>query len=165
MAMIIGNLMNLKHDDIEKIHIAAHLHDIGKIGVPDHVLNKEGKLDELEWELIKAHPVIGANILNRSSKLSELSDIVLYHHERYDGLGYPYGLSGVSIPIGARIIALCDSIDAMTTRRSYRNAFDFKYAYGEIERNLGSMYDPFIGKFVLDNWHTIVKPVLSLNNF
>lgn len=89
------------------MHIASHLHDIGKIGIDDAILNKEGKLDEQEWEMMKTHPQIGANILDKSHLLAHFSKIVLHHHERY-------GLNGKEIPLGLRIIALCDSIDTMT---------------------------------------------------
>ena len=89
------------------MHIAAHLHDIVKIGIDDAILNKEGKLDEQEWEMMKTHPQIGANILDKSHLLAPFSKIVLHHHERY-------GLNGKETPLGLRIIALCDSIDTMT---------------------------------------------------
>ena len=89
------------------MHIAYHLHDIGKIGIDDAILNKEGKLDEQEWEMMKTHPQIGANILDKSHLLAPFSKIVLHHHERY-------GLNGKEIPLGLRVIALCDSIDTMT---------------------------------------------------
>lgn len=157
MALTICKHMGFKNADIEKIHIAAHLHDIGKIGVPDYILNKTARLSKSEWELIKQHPVTGANILNRSSKLSELSSIVRHHHERYDGKGYPDGLNGTEIPVGARIIAICDSIDAITNNRCYREARDMDFCYQEIEKNLGLMYDPIIGSFVLDYWDAIVR--------
>jgi len=155
MALIICNLMGFNAEDTEKIHIAAHLHDIGKIGVPDYILNKTSKLDASEWELIKKHPVTGAQILNKSSKLSELSSIVRHHHERFDGKGYPDGLEGASIPVGSRIIAICDSIDAITNYRTYREARDLTFCYREIEKNLGLMYDPMIGRFVLEHWSDI----------
>lgn len=162
MALTVAEHMGFRKDDIEKIHIAAHLHDIGKIGVPDAVLNKKEKLTDEEWQSIKKHPLIGAEILSKSEHLSELKDIVLCHHERYDGLGYPYGMKGEEIPVGARIIAVCDSIDAMTSDRSYRRAYDFQYCYGEIKKNLGKMYDPVIGACVLKHWEEITghkKPV------
>ena len=159
MTLKVCQLIGLKKDDIAKIHIAAHLHDIGKIGVPDAVLNKAGKLTDEEFQWIKKHPVIGAEILNKSHTLSELSDIVLMHHERYDGNGYPLGKAGVDIPIGARIIAICDSIDAITSNRCYRKAHDFDYCYNEIEINLGKMYDPIVGRYVLDNWEEITSVV------
>lgn len=157
MALKVCNLLELKSEDAERIHIAAHLHDIGKIGVPDLVLNKTGKLNEEEWELMKKHPQVGADILSKSQHLNELKLIVLFHHERYDGYGYPMGLKEEEIPIGARIIAICDSIDAMTSDRSYRKAYSFTYCYEEIEKNLGKMYDPVIGKCVLKHWRKIIE--------
>lgn len=159
MALKVCQLIGLKEQDTEKVHIAAHLHDIGKIGVPDAVLNKKGKLTEEEWEYMRKHPIIGAEILGKSHKLSELSDIVMMHHERYDGRGYPTKTAGTGIPVGARIIAICDSIDAITSNRCYRNAHSFDYCYGEIEKNLGRMYDPVIGKYVLEHWNEIVEVV------
>lgn len=156
MALKVCQLIGLNKEDASKIHIAAHLHDIGKIGIPDAVLYKAGKLTDEEFECIKKHPEIGADILGKSHKLSELSDIVLMHHERYDGKGYPLGKAGVDIPIGARIIAICDSIDAIVSNRCYRKAHDFDYCYKEIEKNLGKMYDPIVGQYVLDNWDDII---------
>lgn len=101
-------------------------------------------------------PVSGAEILGKSKKLSELSDIVLMHHERFDGKGYPTGTAGAQIPLGARIIAICDSIDAMTSDRCYRKSYNYDYCYEEIEKNLGSMYDPVIGRYVLEHWKEII---------
>lgn len=98
LALKICTLMRLHEELSEKVHIAAHLHDIGKIGIPDAILNKEGKLNEREWEVIKRHPQIGADILSKSSHLAKMKDIILYHHERFDGLGYPAGLFGQNIP-------------------------------------------------------------------
>lgn len=157
MALGVCELIGFSKRDTERIHIAAHLHDIGKIGVPDAVLNKNGKLNQDEWEAMKKHSKIGADILSKSQHLSELKNIVLYHHERYDGGGYPMGLSGKDIPVGARIIAICDSIDAMASTRSYRKANELSYCYEEIEKNLGRMYDPEIGKYILKYWEDIVK--------
>lgn len=159
MAMKVCELIGLKQEDTEKIHIAAHLHDIGKIGVPDAVLNKTDRLNEEEWQAIKKHPSIGAEILSKSHHLNELKDIVLCHHERYDGKGYPAGVAGEKIPVGARIIAICDSIDAMTSNRSYRKAHDFQFCYNEIEKNLGTMYDPIIGEYVLKHWEEVIQAV------
>ena len=157
MTLKICELIGLKKRDTEKIHIAAHLHDIGKIGVPDAVLNKDTRLNDEEWEAMKKHPQIGADILSKSYHLSELNHIVLCHHERFDGNGYPSGLKGEKIPVGSRIIAICDSIDAMTSDRSYRKAHNFDYCYKEIEKNIGSMYDPMIGRYVLDHWGEVIN--------
>lgn len=159
MALKVCQLIGLKEEDTEKVHIAAHLHDIGKIGVPDAVLKKTGRLTAEEWKCIQKHPIIGAEILGKSQKLSELSQIVLMHHERYDGTGYPTGTKGVRIPVGARIIAVCDSIDAMTSNRCYRDAHDFAYCYNEIEKNLGKMYDPIIGEYILQHWEEVIAAI------
>lgn len=158
MAQKVCNIIGISAKDTVEIHMAAHLHDIGKIGIPDAILNKVGKLTQEEWMRMKEHPVIGADILSKSERLKEISNIVLHHHERFDGKGYPNGLSGTAIPIGARIIAICDSIDAMTTQRSYRKQFDLQYCYEEIKKNLGIMYDPMIGQYVLDHWEEVVHP-------
>jgi HD-GYP domain-containing protein (c-di-GMP phosphodiesterase class II) len=157
MAVAICRIIGLNEQDTQRIHIAAHLHDVGKIGVPDASLFKEGRLNDEEWEQIKRHPRIGADILSKSKHLKELTEIVLYHHERYDGKGYPEGLKGEKIPIGARIVAICDSIDAMTSNRCYRKARSLEYCYQEIENNLGKMYDPVLGRYVLENWAFIQK--------
>jgi putative nucleotidyltransferase with HDIG domain len=159
MAVEICQLLGLNEKDTQKIHIAAHLHDIGKIGVADRVLFKEGKLNDEELEQIKRHPEIGAEILSKSEHLRDLTEIVLYHHERYDGKGYPEGRKGIEIPIGARIVAICDSIDAMTSDRCYRKAHSLEYCYREIEKNLGKMYDPILGSYVLEHWDHIRKIV------
>lgn len=157
MAIVVCNLLKMKEEDVQAVHIAAHLHDIGKIGIPDSILLKEEKLTDDEWQKLKKHPEIGAEILSKSHHLSRLKDIVLHHHERFDGKGYPSGLKGNEIPLGARIIAICDSIDAITSNRCYRKAHDFEFCRQEIEKNLGIMYDPDIGRLVLDNWNVFQK--------
>lgn len=101
---------------------------------------------------MKQHPQIGADILQKCSSFSRISAIILHHHERYDGKGYPFGAKGTEIPIGARIIAVCDSVDAMASTRSYRNALPLETVYAEIERNIGIMYDPEIARIMLENW-------------
>lgn len=157
MTLAVCHLLGLKKESTQQIHIAAHLHDIGKIGVPDAILNKKERLTEEEWEAIKRHPQIGAEILSKSYYLNELKEIVISHHERFDGKGYPSGLKSEKIPVGARIIAICDSIDAMTSNRCYRKAHNLNFCYEEIERNLGIMYDPMIGRYVLDHWDNIIQ--------
>jgi len=131
---------------VDHIHIAGHLHDIGKIGIPDKVLQKKGPLDKAEWEVIKQHPFIGAGIIRPLGFLaaSGIADMVLYHHERYDGGGYPHGLKGEAIPLGARIIALADGLSAMLQDRPYRPKMTFAQATQEIMNLNGSAYDPFV---------------------
>ena len=139
LAQMICGEMGITGECQNDIHVAAHLHDIGKIGIPDAVLNKPERLTDEEWEIMKEHPAIGAEILSK-----------------FDGKGYPDGLKGAEISVGARIIAICDSIDAMTSTRRYRKALGFDICYQEIEKNLGKMYDPVIGRFVLDNWDKVI---------
>ena len=155
MTARVCELIGISGNNREKISLAAQLHDVGKIGIPDAVLNKPTRLSEEEWNVIKQHPVIGKDILCKSKYLSELEEIVLHHHERFDGLGYPGGLKADEIPVGSRIIAICDSIDAMTSDRAYRMALDMGTCRMEIEKNLGKMYDPVIGQFVLDHWDEV----------
>lgn len=162
LAKKICEIIGLSNSDTNEIHIAAHLHDIGKIGIPDSILNKEGPLTPYEWEMIKKHPRIGYEILNKSNRMKQISGIVLHHHERYDGRGYPDGITGNDIPLGSRIIAICDSIDAMTTQRSYRPILTPDECYIEIDKNLGLMYDPFIGKYILEHWEEVIKPLINL---
>ena len=157
MACMLASTMGLSENEIQEIHIAGHLHDIGKIGIPDAVLLKEGKLNDEEWEIMKKHPVIGADILSKSSQFARLAGIIVHHHERYDGKGYPFGAKGEEIPLGARIIAVCDSIDAMSSARSYRKALSHEVCRQEIENNIGKMYDPTVAKYALDNWDIFMK--------
>ena len=157
MACFIGELMGLTEAETQEIHIAGHLHDIGKIGIPDRVLLKEGKLDDEEWTLMKKHPEIGADILSKSSHFARLAAIILHHHERWDGNGYPFGAKGTEIPLGARIIAVCDSIDAMASKRAYRNALPLEVCKAEIEKNVGIMYDPEVARLALENWDKLTE--------
>lgn len=157
MSYKLSKALGIKGVELEDIHIAAHLHDIGKIGVPDRILNKSEKLLPHEWEQIKMHPKIGFNILSKSRKLKYISKIVLYHHERWDGRGYPQGLSGIAIPLGSRIIAVCDSIDAMTSDRPYRKALGFEECISEIIINSGLMFDPVVVQYIVGNMNIARK--------
>ncbi len=138
----IASKMDLDKKWVDIIHIAAHLHDLGKIGITDSVLNKKGRLSSPEFELMKTHPVIGYNIVRNIPELNEISSYVLHHHERWDGSGYPDGISGRDIPLGARIISIADSFDAMTTKRSYRDEVSIEEGLLEIERCSGTQFCP-----------------------
>jgi len=140
----IALVMGLTPGEADVIHVAGHLHDIGKIGVPDAVLKKQGPLDRREWLQIRKHPEAGADILRPVTALQTLGvvDMVLHHHERYDGTGYPSGLKGTQIPLGARIIALADSLSAIMQNRPYREAQSFESAMAEIVRGSGTQFDP-----------------------
>lgn len=148
-AIAIAREMNLSEEEIEKIERASQLHDIGKIGISDYILSKPGKLTKEEWGEIKKHTLKGAEILEPLKFLNGITDLVKQHHERSDGKGYPNGLKEKDIQIGARIMAVADSFDAMTSERPYRPAMDHKKAVDEIKRCSGIMYDPLVVKAFL----------------
>ena len=129
-------------EECEKIRIIALLHDIGKIGIPDDVINKNGRLTDEEFEKIKEHPAIGYDILSKIKISPELSIGAHYHHERYDGKGYPDGLKGDEIPEVSRLIAVADSYDAMTSKRSYRDSLPQEIVRDEIVKGIGTQFDP-----------------------
>ncbi|MFZ5942675.1 MAG: HD-GYP domain-containing protein [Bacillota bacterium] len=128
--------------DVISIENIAKLHDIGKIGIKDAILNKVGPLNDIEYETIKQHPLIGAQILSHLSKSNQFLSIVRSHHERFDGNGYPFGLKGEDIPLEARIVSVADTFDAMTTKRPYRPALSYQVAVQELVKNKGSQFDP-----------------------
>jgi putative nucleotidyltransferase with HDIG domain len=142
LSVLIATEMGFSEEGIEKIHIAAHLHDIGKIGVPDIVLNKEGKLSREELVQMQSHSLIGYNILNKIDLFKEIEVIVLHHHERFDGEGYPNNVKGDRIPIESRIIAVADSFDAITSDRSYRKGSSYKVGFEEINEHKGDQFCP-----------------------
>lgn len=150
ITLTLAQALGLQGLQLEIVHMAAHLHDIGKIGVPDEVLGKEGALTEAEWLLVKRHPRTGYDILSRSEALSEIADIVLHHHERWDGSGYPDGLRGEKIPLGARIIAVADAIDAMLSPRPYRDAMTAEACARQIRENNGKQFDEKIATLALN---------------
>ena len=133
----------------EKIFMMGLLHDVGKIGVPDEVINKPGRLTDEEFACIKKHPAIGGKILSNIKEMPELAAGAKWHHERYDGRGYPEGLAGENIPEEARIIAVADAYDAMTSNRSYRGALPQETVRGEIEKGKGSQFDPKFADIML----------------
>jgi diguanylate cyclase (GGDEF)-like protein/putative nucleotidyltransferase with HDIG domain len=141
-AVALAESIGLSPDEVSKVSTAALLHDIGKIGVPDKILNKKGKLSGEDWEAIKSHPRLGANIVGNIPNLVPCVSSILYHHERWDGGGYPEGLKGEEIPIEARILAIADSFAAMTSARPYRPALHTEDVIKEIRRCAGSQFDP-----------------------
>jgi len=131
------------------INRGAHLHDLGKIAIPDGILLKKGKLTPKEWEVMRTHAWIGYNLISRITLLAPVAEILLTHHERYDGAGYPRGLKGDAVPLGARIFAIADTLDAMTSDRPYRKAVPYSAAREEIAREAGRQFDPEIVKAFL----------------
>lgn len=138
---MLGDAMSLSDEDLDTLKISALLHDVGKIGVDDRVLKKPGKLTDEEFELMKQHTVKGANIMRPVAQLKDMIPGIELHHERMDGNGYPYGLSGDQIPMMARIIAVADTLDAITTNRPYQSAMDLDYAVERISTLAVSKYD------------------------
>ena len=143
-SMMIGEYMGLNTEDLDRLRISALLHDVGKIGVDDRVLKKPGKLTDEEFELMKQHTVKGANIMRPVEQLKDVLPGIELHHERMDGGGYPYGLQGDQIPLMARIIAVADTLDAITTNRPYQSAMDLDYAMDRIRSLAVSRFDPSV---------------------
>ena len=154
-ALEVGRRMNLSEHDLERLEIASLLHDVGKIGIADSILRKPGPLDSSERLLMQRHPEIGARILENVGGLEDAATMVRHHQERYDGLvagefpGYPYGLSGERIPLGARIIAVVDAFDAMTSDRPYRDAIGFENARQSLVDESGRQFDPHVVEIFL----------------
>ena len=157
MVLVLATALDLSEDETTLLHRAAHLHDIGKIAVPDSVLRKAGPLTNPEWEEMRRHPVTGYEILRKVDDFKEIAVLVRHHHERWDGRGYPDGLRGADIPLGSRILAVADSIDAMMSSRSYRPAMTSAACRREIERNSGIMYDPCVAAAALAHWDELVS--------
>lgn len=147
----LARLIGIKEEEKLKIlEYGALLHDIGKIGIPDAILRKPAKLSEEEWKVMKTHPVLGYQILSKIKFLEEVSQIVLHHHEWYNGEGYPDGLSGDQIPLGSRIFSVADAIDAITSERTYREAHSFDEARRQLKNASGYQFDPQIIDIFLD---------------
>ena len=148
-AALIAGELGWSSEEIMNLKYAAHLHDIGKIGIPDMLLNKPACLTPEEYSVIKEHTVIGAEILKNISLIPHVAEVARSHHEHYDGTGYPDGLAGEDIPLSARIVAIADSYDAMNSRRIYRNALPPEKIFEEIENNRGIQFDPELADIFL----------------
>lgn len=142
LSAAIGEQLRLERADLERLHIAGRLHDIGKIGLPENVLLKPSRLTAEEFEIVKRHPAIGHEILRDVPGLKQMLPAVLHHHERWDGNGYPHGLAGEAIPLDARIMAVADTFDAMSSKRSYREGMPRDTVLAEIARCAGSQFEP-----------------------
>jgi putative nucleotidyltransferase with HDIG domain len=142
--------MRLPPDRLRVVARGAYLHDLGKIGVPDHILNKPGRLTPEEREVIEQHPTLGYEMAKTASSLEEVLQVILHHHERFDGAGYPLGLSGTGIPLEARIVAVADVWDALTTDRAYRPGWSGQEALAHIVASSGSHFDPSVVDALVD---------------
>lgn len=143
------------------ITLSGFCHDIGKLAIPDGILHKKIGLTDEEYEEIKHHPTDGAELLGNQSEYTHLIDGVLYHQERWDGKGYPFGKKGKDIPFPARIIAIADSTDAMLSDRPYRSAFTEEECIKDLKKNSGIMYEPWIVDLFIDNWNYIIDGIYS----
>ena len=146
----IARRAGLGEERAQEIYLIGLLHDIGKIGIPDSIINKPDRLSDEEYELTKQHPVLGWHILQNIPEFPELAIGAHWHHERFDGKGYPDGIAGMDIPVEARIIAVADTYDAMTSRRSYRDVLPQAEARAEIESGVGTQFDPVFARIMLD---------------
>ena len=146
---LIAQEMGYEGEELDRVYYVALLHDCGKIGVPDNILGKPGRLTDDEFEVIKSHTVRGGEILKSFKSLVNVGEGALYHHERYDGKGYPEGKKGEDIPLIARMICVADSFDAMNSNRVYRERLSKEYIVGELEKNKGKQFDPQIADIML----------------
>jgi putative nucleotidyltransferase with HDIG domain len=150
LAVAVGRRLGLNAEELDELARAAELHDIGKVGIPDAILDKPEPLDDEEWEFIRQHPVVGERILSAAPALRPVAKIVRAHHERWDGRGYPDQLMGKEIPLAARIVAVCDAYHAITTDRCYRPARTAETARAELLNEAGRQFDPLVVDAFLD---------------
>jgi len=151
--LLAGAYLSFSSEEMETLEYAAVLHDIGKISIDSTILNKPGSLSKSEWNIIREHPVIGANLLKGIPFLEKASELVLCHHEKFNGEGYPSGLSGEAIPLGARVIAVADAFDTMTTDRSYHAALTVESAVKELNDYAGRQFCPVAVKAFITGLH------------
>ena len=166
-SVLLGKYLGLPDTDLKTLEVGCLFHDIGKIGIPDSILLKESKLTDDEYSEIKNHPSIGAHILSTATIFQDIIPIVKHHHERYDGTGYPGQLKGTDIPYLARITAVADTFDAMTSKRSYRDSLPLDVVIAEFKKNKGTQFDPEITDVFLDilkNHYDKIDYSLILNN-
>lgn len=165
MAKRLCTVLKIPMLQAQMIELTAVLHDIGKIGIRDVTLHNPGKLSPEEWEEIKKHPQIGAEILAKTdANLTKVSDSIMAHHERWDGTGYPKGLKAEEIPYAARIIAICDSVDAMLSARVYRPAMNEGVCRSELEKGSGHQYQPELVDAFLSNWNEVISDLYLDDN-
>jgi len=145
-----GQKLNMGHAKIDELLLLALMHDIGKIGIPDDILNKESPLSEEEWEIMKTHTAIGYRIASASPELSHIAYGILTHHEYYNGCGYPKGLRGKSIPRISRVLSIVDAYDVMTHDRPYRKALTREQAIAELKRCSGTQFDPVLVEMFIE---------------
>jgi diguanylate cyclase (GGDEF)-like protein/putative nucleotidyltransferase with HDIG domain len=164
-AVMLAQALNLEQAEVEEIRLAGLLHDIGKVGIPEGILNKSGPLDATEWETMKTHTELGAKILEPLETMSRIRLMVRHHHEYYDGSGYPDRLQGESIPYGSRVIAIADSYDTITSERSYKKGRSPEEAFTELERCAATQFDPAIVRVFVEKMRRLPDPKSRLKEF
>jgi diguanylate cyclase (GGDEF)-like protein/putative nucleotidyltransferase with HDIG domain len=164
-AVMLAQALNLEQAEVEEIRLAGLLHDIGKVGIPEGILNKSGPLDATEWETMKTHTELGAKILEPLETMSRIRLMVRHHHEYYDGSGYPERLQGEAIPYGSRVIAIADSYDTITSERSYKKGRSPEEAFSELERCAATQFDPAIVRVFVEKMRQLPDPKSRLKEF
>jgi len=159
VSSLLGSKQNFSKSKLQALMKGAFLHDIGKIGIPDSILLKNGKLDESEWKIMKLHPTLGNEFIDSLPWFNDAKDVILYHHEKFDGSGYPKGLKGDDIPINARIFAVIDVFDALVTKRPYKDSMSMTDALKIIKDERNTHFDPDIVDLFCENIENIYKDV------
>jgi HD-GYP domain-containing protein (c-di-GMP phosphodiesterase class II) len=149
LASAVARSLGLDENATRDVEQIALLHDIGKVGIPDAILQKQGPLDDQEWQLMRQHPIVGERIIAGTPGLSHLAPAMRAEHERWDGSGYPDGLAGEQIPLASRVTLACDALHAMTSDRPYRSAMTLQRARQELRASAGSQFDPHVIKALL----------------
>src|SRR4029077_19166292 len=161
-AALIAEAMNMSDAEIEEIRLGAVLHDIGKVGIPENILNKSGPLNPEEWETMKSHVTFGAKILEPLTPLARIREMVLHHHEFFDGSGYPDAMAGETIPLGARIIAVADAYDTITSDRTYKKARAAAEALVELERCADAQFDAKVVAAFVRTMKSMPNPIIEI---
>lgn len=164
ISILFAKKLNLPTQDIENIRIASLFHDIGKIGIPDSILLKEGKLTDDEYEVVKTHPVIGSNIFSVSEIFRNVCPIIYGHHERIDGKGYPENLKGDQIPYLAKMLSICDSFEAIVSKRPYKEKTSIDFALDEIKKGVNTQFDETLANQFIDFIHSDIDEVQYILN-
>ena len=161
-AALIAEAMSMNDAEVEEIRLGAVLHDIGKVGIPEQILNKSGPLNPEEWDMMKSHVVFGAKILEPLTPLARIRQTVLHHHEFFDGSGYPDALVGEDIPLGARIVAVADAYDTITSDRTYKKGRPASDALAELERCANAQFDARIVKVFVQAMRQLPNPIIEV---
>ena len=161
-AALIAESLGMGEAEVEEIRLGAVLHDIGKVGIPENILNKNGPLNPEEWETMKSHASFGAKILDPLRPLARIREMVLHHHEFYDGSGYPHALAGHDIPLGARIVAVADAYDTITSDRTYKKGRSAEDALAELERCANAQFDARIVEIFVRVMRQQANPIIEI---